>query len=68
MASAEEAKLLGISTALPVFEVTMVGHSARDDQPIEVTIKVIPGDRVELVTDLVRAESAAWPVSPVEVS
>lgn len=65
MPSAAEAKELEISAALPVFEITMVGNSGRDDSPIEVTIKVIPGDRVELVADLVRGDSAVWPVSPV---
>ncbi|MEU3521843.1 GntR family transcriptional regulator [Streptomyces sp. NPDC006654] len=68
MPSAEEAKLLEIATAMPVFEITMTGYSARNDQPLEVTIKVIPGDRVELVADLVRGESAEWPVSPVTPS
>lgn len=66
MPSAEEAKLLEIAQALPVFEITMTGYSARDDKPIEVTIKVIPGDRVEMCTDLVRGDSAAWPVQPVQ--
>lgn len=65
MPSAEEAKLLEIAQALPVFEIVMTGYSGRDDQPIEVTIKVVPGDRVELCTDLVRGESAEWPVSSV---
>ncbi|KPC70908.1 hypothetical protein ADL27_53245 [Streptomyces sp. NRRL F-6602] len=66
MPTSEEAKLLEIAQALPVFVVTMTGYSARDDQPIEVTVKVIPSDRVELCTDLVRGESAQWPVSPVQ--
>ncbi|GAA3595118.1 GntR family transcriptional regulator [Streptomyces osmaniensis] len=65
MPSADEAKLLEIAQALPVFEITMTGYSARDDQALEVTIKVIPSDRVELVADLVRGESAEWPVDPV---
>lgn len=65
MPSPAEAKLLEIAQALPVFEIAMTGYSGRDDQPIEVTIKVIPSDRVELCTDLVRGESAAWPVEPV---
>jgi len=65
MPSAEEAKLLEIAQAMPVFEITMTGYSARDDKPIEVTVKVIPGDRVELVADLIRGDSAEWPVSPV---
>lgn len=65
MPSPEEAKLLEIAQALPVFEITMTGYSARDDKPIEVTIKVIPGDRVEMCADLVRGDSATWPVAPV---
>lgn len=66
MPSSEEAKLLDIAQALPVFEITMTGYSARDDQPIEVTTKVIPGDRVELCADLVRGDSATWPVTPID--
>jgi len=66
MPDPEEAKLLDIATTLPVLEIAMVGASARDGQPVEVTIKVIPGDRVELVTDLVRGESATWPVDPIQ--
>lgn len=65
MPSQEEARLLEIAQALPVFEIAMTGYSGRTDQPIEVTVKVIPSDRVELCTDLVRGESAEWPVSPV---
>lgn len=66
MPTAEEAKLLEIAQGMPVFEIVMTGFSGRDDQPIEVTIKVIPGDRVELCADLVRGDSAEWPVTPVE--
>lgn len=65
MPSPEEAKLLEIATVMPVFEITMTGYSARGDRPIEVTIKVIPCDRVEMVADLVRGESAAWPVQQI---
>lgn len=68
MPTQDEAKLLEIAQALPVFEITMTGYSARDDKPIEVTTKVIPGDRVELCTDLVRGESAEWPVGPVQAA
>ena len=66
MPSSEEARLLGISTAMPVFQIAMVGKSARTENPVEVTVKVIPGDRMEMVLDLQRAESAAWPVQRVE--
>lgn len=65
MPTDEEAVLLEISTDLPVFEITMVGRSRRGHKPIEVTVKVIPGDRVELVVSLLRANSAEWPVEPV---
>lgn len=61
MPTSEEARLLEIPTALPVMELILVGKSGSSGQPLEVTIRVIPGDRVELVTDLVRDESAAWP-------
>ncbi|MFE3381899.1 GntR family transcriptional regulator [Streptomyces anulatus] len=68
MPTTEEARLLNTTTTLPVFEITMVGRSGRTDDALEVTVKVIPGDRVELVADLVRHESAAWPVEPVEAA
>lgn len=61
----EEARLLDISTALPVAELARIGTSARWGRPIEVTVCVIPGDRVELVMDLERDETAQWPTSPV---
>lgn len=65
MPTKEEASLLQISTALPVFELVLEENSARTEQPVAVTIRVIPGDRVELVTELLRAESAEWPVEPI---
>lgn len=61
MPSSEEARLLEIPMTMPVMELAIVGRSGRDNQPLEVTIRVIPGDRVELVSELVRDESAAWP-------
>ena len=61
MPSKEEADLLQIPVTLPILEVVRVGQSARDSQPIEVTMYVIPSDRVETVQVLERDESAAWP-------
>lgn len=61
MPSSEEARLLEMPTAMPVMELILIGRSGRDNQPLEVTIRVIPGDRVELVAELVRDKSAAWP-------
>jgi len=61
MPSAEEAKLLQIPLVLPVMEMILVGKSGQTGDALEVTIRVIPGDRVELVADLVRDASAAWP-------
>lgn len=61
MPTAEEARLLGMPDALPVLEIARVSTSARTGQPVEVTVCVIPGDRVELVTRLRRAPSARWP-------
>ncbi|MET8859249.1 GntR family transcriptional regulator [Streptomyces sp. NPDC004579] len=62
----EEAQLLTISPVMPILETTIVGTSARTQRPIEVTVRVIPGDRVELVSELQRARSARWPVTPVK--
>ncbi|MBV9024563.1 MAG: GntR family transcriptional regulator [Streptomycetaceae bacterium] len=63
--SREEATLLDISTEAPVFELVWAGTSARTEQIIEVTSRVIPADRVELVSELQRDVSAQWPVEPI---
>ena len=57
----ELADLLQIPVTLPVLEIVRVGTSAKDGRPIEVTMYVIPSDRVEQVVVLKRDESAAWP-------
>lgn len=59
--TAEEARLLGIAPRIPVLEIARVGTSGRTGHPVEVTICVIPGPRVEVVSQLHRAPSAAWP-------
>lgn len=60
MPSVEETRLLEIPATMPVLEFVLVGRSGRTEQPLEVTLRVIPADRVELVSQLVRDESAAW--------
>jgi len=65
MPAREEAQLLGISMEMPIMETTIVGTSTRTKRPVEVTIRVIPGDRVELRSELQRGPSARWPVAPV---
>ena len=61
MPAKDEADLLQIPMSLPVLEIVRVGRSARDDKPIEVTMYVIPSDRVETFQVLERDESAGWP-------
>jgi GntR family transcriptional regulator len=61
MPSPDEASLLNIAVRMPVLEIARVGTSSRTAQPIEVTVCVIPADRVELASRLQRAPSAAWP-------
>jgi DNA-binding GntR family transcriptional regulator len=61
MPAREEANLLQIPLTLPVLEIVRVGRSAKDSQPIEVTVYVIPSDRVETFQVLHRDASAAWP-------
>gem|GEM_PF-638790 len=61
MPSKEEADLLQIPVTIPVLEIVRVGTSAKDDLPIEVTMYVIPSDRVEQVVILERDETATWP-------
>lgn len=65
MPSPEEARLLSISAAVPVLQLILIGTSGRTGQPLEATVRVIPADRVEMVAELERAESAQWPVQPV---
>ncbi|MGC5401876.1 GntR family transcriptional regulator [Streptomyces sp. DT20] len=64
-ADREEARLLEISPEMPVFEIALVGKSAKTHTVIEVTVRVIPSDRVEIVSELRRAKSAEWPTEPV---
>lgn len=64
----DEARLLGIARSIPVLESVIVGTSARTRAPVEVTIRVIPSDRVELVAQLQREGQAEWPVAPVKSS
>ena len=61
MPTAEEARLLSAPDALPVLEICREEISARTGRAVAVTVTVIPGDRVELVTRLRRAPSARWP-------
>jgi DNA-binding GntR family transcriptional regulator len=61
MPAKDEADLLQIPMTLPVLEIVRVGRSAKDNQPIEVTMYVIPSDRVETFQVLHRDESAVWP-------
>lgn len=61
MPAKDEAELLQIPVTLPVMEIVRIGRSAKDDRPIEVTMYVIPSDRVETYHVLHRDESAVWP-------
>lgn len=61
MPTTEEARLLGMPTSMPVMEIARVGTSARTSRPVEATICIIPGDRVELVQELRRSPGARWP-------
>ncbi|MFF3558401.1 GntR family transcriptional regulator [Streptomyces tsukubensis] len=65
MPSREEAQLLEISAEMPILETVILGKSAKTGKTIEVTVRVIPSDRVELVSELRRDKSAGWPTSPV---
>jgi DNA-binding GntR family transcriptional regulator len=61
MPSKEEADLLQIPVTFPVLEIVRVGTSAKDRQPIEVTMGVIPSDRLEQVVILEREDLAGLP-------
>jgi GntR family transcriptional regulator len=66
MPTKEEADELQIPVTMPVLEIVRVGTSGKDERPLEVTVYVIPSDRVEQVVVLERAENAAdpWPEPP----
>jgi GntR family transcriptional regulator len=66
MPTKEEANLLQIPVEMPVWETTTVGVSARTGEPVEASVRVIPGDRAEFVSKLLRDDSARWPVEPVQ--
>lgn len=61
MPTPEESRLVDMPAAMPVIEISRVGTSASTGEPIEVTVCVIPADRVEIVSTLRRAPSAKWP-------
>lgn len=64
-ATSEEASLLDISPESVVLELYLIGKSPTLGRAVDVTVRVIPADRVELVTELQRDETARWPVTPV---
>ena len=61
MPTKEEADELQIPVMMPVLEIVRVGTSGGDERPLEVTVYVIPSDRVEQVVVLERAENAVEP-------
>ena len=63
MPLADEADLLQIATRAVVIEIARVGISAKTQAPVEVTICVIPAERVEIVNLLERDRTAQWPLS-----
>lgn len=62
MPTKDEASLLDIPLRLPVVETCRVSVSASTQAPVEVTVMVIPSDRVEIVTHLQRDETAIYQV------
>jgi GntR family transcriptional regulator len=60
MPGADEADLLQIAVRAVVIELARVGISAKTRTPIEVTVCVIPADRVEIILPLLRDRSARW--------
>ncbi|MGK4909696.1 GntR family transcriptional regulator [Streptomyces albus] len=66
MPNRDECAALEISPEMPVLETAIVGTSAQTSNVLEVTVRAIPADRVELVTELRRADSASWPTEPVQ--
>jgi GntR family transcriptional regulator len=63
-----EADLLQVAARAVVIEIARVGTSAKTQAPIEVTICVIPAERVEIITPLERDHTAQWPPSHQDIS
>ncbi|GAA2634719.1 hypothetical protein GCM10010411_86940 [Actinomadura fulvescens] len=61
MPEQEEAGLLKIPVSLPIWEIVRIGYSAKDENALEVTQVIIPSDRMEELSRLVRDETARWP-------
>ena len=66
MPTKEEADELQIPATMPVWEIVRVGTSGQDERPIEVTVYVLPSDRVEQIVVLERRGDASepWPDPP----
>jgi hypothetical protein len=60
MPEADEADLLQIAVRAVVIELARVGISAKSREAVEVTVCVIPADRVEIIMPLLRDRSARW--------
>lgn len=58
--SKEEAALLRIPTSMWVMEVCRVATSGATGEPVDVTVMIIPADRVEIVMELERDPSAIY--------
>jgi hypothetical protein len=63
MPTKDEADELQIPVAMSVLEIVRARRSGKDERSLEVTVYVIPSDRVEQVVVLERAENAVepWP-------
>jgi DNA-binding GntR family transcriptional regulator len=61
-----ESAELQIPLSVPVLEIVRAGRSGKTGKPVEVTVYVIPGDRVETIQVLERDESSQqpWPDDP----
>ena len=64
----DEADLLQIAARAVVIEIARIGTSAKTQAPVEVTVCVIPGERVEIVTYLERDHTAQWPLPPQDTA
>ncbi|XVQ08474.1 GntR family transcriptional regulator [Spirillospora sp. CA-255316] len=62
MPDKQEANFLRIATNLPILEISRVAESALTGTPADVSMMIIPGDRVEVISAVERDASASWPV------
>lgn len=65
MPAPDEARLLLIPVELPIWEIVRIGYSAKDENAVDVTQVIIPGDRMEKSLGCVVTNPPSGPIAPL---